>query len=138
MNNISFNPGETYRRRDLHEKYGGQEQGGISTPAKYPIIMLFTGDSGEQYGYSDGWNTDDIFLYTGEGQVGDMEMIRGNRAIKDHVENNKVIHLFKNVKTGFVEYMGEMKYQGHREVRGPDRDNKQRKIIVFELTPIDR
>ena len=48
-----FVQGQVYRRRDLHDQYGGQQQGGISTPANYPIILLFTCESGQQYGYAD-------------------------------------------------------------------------------------
>ncbi len=50
-----FAQSQEYRRRDLHDQLGGQRQGGISTPADQSIILLFTGNSGEQYGYSDGW-----------------------------------------------------------------------------------
>ena len=39
-----FVVGRTYnRRRDIHTKFEGQRQGGISTPAKHPVIFLFTG-----------------------------------------------------------------------------------------------
>lgn len=65
-----FVQGQMYRRRDIHAGFGGQQQGGISTPRKFPLVLLFTGDSGEQYGYSDGWSAEGIFLYTGEGQRG--------------------------------------------------------------------
>jgi hypothetical protein len=50
--NVVFSPGQVYRRRDLHEKFGGQRQGGISTPEKAPFIFLITGDSGKRHGYS--------------------------------------------------------------------------------------
>lgn len=53
-----FVKGEVYRRRDLHALYGGQQQGGISTPSIHPIIFLFTSPLGEEYGYSDGWQKD--------------------------------------------------------------------------------
>jgi hypothetical protein len=72
-----FVQGQLYRRRALHEHLGGQRQGGISTPAGVPIILLFTGEGGEEYGYSDGWAEDGIFHYTGEGQIGDMTFVRG-------------------------------------------------------------
>ncbi len=36
-----FKIGKIYRRADLHEQYGGQSQGGISTPRAHPFIMLF-------------------------------------------------------------------------------------------------
>ena len=50
---LMFVQGQVYRRRDLHDQYGGQQQGGISTPANHPIILLFTGKSGQQNGYAD-------------------------------------------------------------------------------------
>jgi 5-methylcytosine-specific restriction enzyme A len=63
-----FEVGRVYNRRlEIHEPYGGQSQGGISTPRDWPFIFLFTGESGEQYGYKDGWDDNGVFLYTGEG-----------------------------------------------------------------------
>ena len=59
--------------------------------------MLFTADTGEQHGYKGGWTDDGAFLYTGEGQVGDMEIVRGNRAIRDHTQDGKTLQLFKSV-----------------------------------------
>jgi 5-methylcytosine-specific restriction protein A len=95
---MNWTVGKTYnRRRDLHDKYGGQRQGGISTPSAHPLIFLFTGESGAQYGYRDGPRPDGTCWYTGEGQVGDMEMVRGNRAIRDHVTDGKQLHLFEDV-----------------------------------------
>ena len=80
---ISFERGELYnRQRDIHEVFRGQERGGISTPTNVPFVFLFTGESGEQFGfgYRDRWRDDGSFGYTGEGQRGDMEFVRGNRA----------------------------------------------------------
>jgi len=64
----------------LHEKFGGQRRGGISTPAKASLIFLITGESGKQHGYSDEWTNNGTFLYTVEGQHGDMKFIGGNRS----------------------------------------------------------
>lgn len=36
------------RRQDIHMVHGGQQQGGISTPTKAPLIFLYTGEG--QYG----------------------------------------------------------------------------------------
>jgi 5-methylcytosine-specific restriction protein A len=59
-----FVPGEVYRRRELHDLYGGQGQGGISTPKDHPIIFLVTGESGTQYGYTDGFRRDgDVLVH---------------------------------------------------------------------------
>jgi len=92
---VSFNSGQLYRRRELHEQFGGQRQGGISTPAKAPIILLITGESGKQHGYSDEWTDDGLFLYTGEGQRGDMKFAAGNRAIRDHASKGKSLQVFE-------------------------------------------
>ena len=61
------------RRTEIHGPYGGQWQGGISTPKGRPYVFLFTGESGERFGYEDGWDENGGFLYTGEGQEGDMD-----------------------------------------------------------------
>ena len=60
--------GKLYTRKALIELYGGQLQGGIWTPREFPVIFIFTGESGETYGYKDGWTAEGSFSYTGEGQ----------------------------------------------------------------------
>ena len=128
-----FVPGEVYRRRDLHEQFGGQQQGGISTPSGHPIILLITGKSGSQYGYSDGFRDDGTFWYTGEGQVGDMEMVRGNAAVLNHQTSGKALHVFQDLDGGSLQYVSEAEYIDHHTEVAPDRDDNARKAIVFEL-----
>lgn len=129
--------GDIYKRSDLHRLYGGQKQGGISTPSGGKFLMLFTGETGLQYGYQDGWSEEGVFFYTGEGQRGDMLFVRGNLAIRDHVANGKDIHLLESVRKGDARYIGQMICTGFHGRRGPDIDGKQRSIIVFELMPVD-
>jgi len=128
-----FEDGKIYRRSDLHDQFGSQRQGGISTPKEYPLIMIFTSEKGEQYGYKDGFQTDGSYWYTGEGQIGDMQFVRGNRAILDSNKNNEIIYLFEYVETGMVRYVGEMSYVNHHEIKGPDLNGDLRRIIIFEL-----
>jgi 5-methylcytosine-specific restriction protein A len=130
---VKLVPGQVYRRREIHEAFGGQRQGGISTPAEHPVVLLFTGEQGAQYGYHDGFQTDETFWYTGEGQVGDMQMVRGNRAIRDHAAAGRAMHLFQYVEPGRVRYMGEATYLDHHMQTAPDREGNQRQAIVFEL-----
>lgn len=132
-----FEKGKVYNRReDLHAVYGGQMQGGISTPADQDFIMLFTSRAGEQYGYRDGW-TERGYLYTGEGQQGDMTFTRGNLAIRDHEENGKALHLFEAVGRGSVEYVGQMAYTDHETRHGRDVTGNIRKVIVFVLRAVE-
>ena len=133
-----FVPGAQYSHRWLVEKYGGQWQQGIVTPKGKPYLFLFSGPSGAQYGYKDHWEAGNtIFYYTGEGQEGDMAFVRGNRAIRDHAENGKDLHLFEYVSGGLVEYRGQMVVTGHDMRRGPDRNGNERDVIVFELVRVD-
>jgi 5-methylcytosine-specific restriction protein A len=135
---VLFGPDRELRRRLIHARYGGQDQGGISTPAEAPFVFVFTGEGGEQYGYRDHWEAEGIFRYYGEGQVGDMVFQRGNRAVRDHAINGKELHLFKRTRKSFVEYVGQMVCAGYELEPGvPDRDNTARTAIVFRLVPAE-
>jgi 5-methylcytosine-specific restriction protein A len=133
-----FEVGHRYRRRDLHAEYGGQQQGGISTPKKYPLILLITGQSGAAYGYNDGWEDDGTFRYFGEGQRGDMPFVRGNRAIRDHAADGRELHLFEDVRRGFLRYRGLMTCAGYSLVPNvADVEGNPRTAIAFHLMPSD-
>lgn len=132
-----FTKGQEYQRRDIHNLYGGQEQGGISTPANHNMILLFSSPRGQESGYVDGWTDQGIYLYTGEGQRGDMVFTRGNAAIRDHVANGKELHLFEQSKRGYAVYIGQMMCQGYHYRQGPDAQGQIRQMIVFELKPVD-
>lgn len=134
--NKAFEVGRFYKRRTLHQTYGGQERGGISTPAKHPLIFLFTGQTGEPFGYTDWWESDQIFHYYGEGQRGNMEFRGGNKAIRDHAGNGKELHVFKMKRHDpDVCYLGQMVYAGHDLTQAKDADSHSRTAIVFRLRP---
>jgi len=129
-----FEIGKIYKRKEeIHEVYGGQRQGGISTPSDKPYIFLFTSDAGEAYGYQDQFRPDGTFWYTGEGQVGDMALIKGNLAIHNHSMENKTLHLFEYVKKAYVRYIGEATYIDHHIEQRPDRKENNRDAIIFHL-----
>ena len=130
-----FEIGQLYKRTDLHKQYGGQQQGGISTPAKWPLILLFTGHSGSHFGYQDNWQNG-VFLYTGEGQSGDMQFRAGNKAIRDHSKEGKALHLFEQDKKGYVQYKGEFALSSYEHRDGVDKDGRPRQTIVFHLVPV--
>jgi 5-methylcytosine-specific restriction enzyme A len=132
-----FEVGRVYRRRDLHERFGGQRQGGIVTPAGEPFIFVITGEGGEEHGYADGWDQDGTFRYYGEGQVGDMQFVRGNAAIRDHAELGKDLHLFEKVAPAHLRYLGQMVCAGYDLVpNSPDRVGNLRTAIVFQLVSL--
>jgi 5-methylcytosine-specific restriction protein A len=105
-----FIPEQIYnRRKDIHAIYGGNWQSGISPSANHPYIFIFSGKSGHQHGYEDGWDNPNVFSYTGEGQTGDMEFTRGNLALHDHKQNGKRVFLFEIEKSkGYVRFKSEV------------------------------
>ena len=125
-----FQPGNIYKRRDLHAVWGGQQQGGISTPAGADYALLFTGESGNKYGYRDEWRDSETYDYCGEGQEGDQELVRGNWTIADR---SPEIHLFKETKDGFVEYVHQMYYADHDYKPGVDKHGMERELVIFKL-----
>lgn len=105
-----FTPNQLYRRKDLHQHYGGNPQSGISPSAKFPYIFIFTGSSGKRHGYKDQWENDKVFSYTGEGQVGNMEYTKGNLKLRDHFKLGMRVFLFQYVRKGEVQFISEMEF----------------------------
>src|SRR5262245_56071112 len=102
-----FEIGRAYNRRaDIHGRFGGQQQGGIITPAKHSVVILITGEEGLEHGYSDRYRRDGVFEYYGEGQVGDMRMRAGNLAVAEHSVNGKGLLLFRKEADG-LRFEGE-------------------------------
>ncbi|MFJ7501588.1 HNH endonuclease [Serratia grimesii] len=126
--------GELYKRKYLHELYGGQEQGGISTPKEFPVIFIFTSESGETHGYKDSWPNDNHFSYTGEGQKGNMEFTKGNKSILDHKDDGKDILLFEyNKKRTGVKLIGLFECGSWNYTQCLDTAKEMRTGIVFNL-----
>jgi 5-methylcytosine-specific restriction protein A len=133
-----FEIGQIYRRADIHHEYSGQEQGGIVTPRGQPFIFLVTGEGGAAHGYADGWEDEGTFRYYGEGQVGDMQFVRGNAALRDHVSAGKDLHLFEKTPPAHWRYLGQMVCAGYDLVPdSPDSNGDPRVAIVFRLVSLD-
>ena len=68
---------------------------------------------------------------------GDMEFVRGNRAILDHSNDGRALHLFQSLGKGKGQrYLGEFVYAGHKFMSGPDRNKDSRRLIVFRLVGV--
>ena len=132
--NIELTPGERILRRELHERYGGRRQGGISPSRVADIVILVTSPTGAQYGYIyDGRSEDGFFHFTGEGQIGDQQMVQGNRKVRDHEnEDDRELHLFEAHGRELV-YIGEFRYHDHYAADAKDVNGRDRAVIVFRL-----
>lgn len=131
MNPSPFILNQIYRRRQIHDEYGGNRQGGISSSSKFPYIFIFSGKSGQEHGYKDQWENADVFSYTGEGQVNDMKFIRGNLSLRDHVGMGKRVFLFTEEIRSFVKFEGELELIDFDFFLGPDREGNDRVAIKF-------
>lgn len=131
-----FPIGSKWQRADIHERLGGQVQGGISTPRRNDYIILFSSKEGERYGYKDGWNADGTYHFTGEGQKGNMEFKRGNKALLNHKENGKSVLLFETDEGGLRRFEGVFEYAHYTHEDLPDITGETRNAIVFKLKRI--
>lgn len=134
-------PGDTVRRRALHEVYGGQQQSGIVTPRSVPELLVFTDPAaGERYGYDkfEGLHEDGSYSYTGEGQQGDQQFVRGNKAMRDSGRTGKRIRVFRTKGTEAT-YVGEFatSTRPYELEKIPDVAGQPREGIVFSLLPVD-
>ena len=134
-----FEIGRIYDRwPEINDLYGGSRQSGISASRQTSAIFLFTGESGEQYGYKDHFDERGVFWYTGEGQIGDMKLDKGNAAIVGHATGGRAVHVFQTLgKAMGQRYVGEFTYASHEFANGPDKKGNERRIIMFHLLPVN-
>ena len=131
--------GQIYKRKELHKQFGGQPQSGISTPRQFPVIFIFTGESGQTYGYSDVWGDDGLYRYSGEGQDGGMVFKRGNKALRDHRKNEKKILLLKKrYEVGFVKLIAELHLRSYEFIQAPDMNGNERRAIQFVFEKVEK
>lgn len=132
---VDISPGEQIKRTALHDRYGGRRQGGISPSKQSSNVFLFADQArGVLHGYIyDGLREDGFYHYTGEGQLGDQRMVQGNRAIRDHRDEGRDLHLF-DASSGAATYVGEFEYVDHYTADAPETGNGEiRSVIVFRL-----
>ncbi|MEJ3750040.1 restriction endonuclease [Actinomycetes bacterium KLBMP 9797] len=131
-------PGDRLRRRDVHARYGGRQQGGIAPSRETPVVMFFTDPStGHQHGYYDGWDEAGLFNYVGEGQKGDQRFVQGNKSIQRHHEEGRSLEGFLARGTE-VTYLGEFKLVDtyFRDAHETGDESTLRQVIVFRLQPL--
>lgn len=137
---LEFIKDEIYdRQTEIHDPFGGNSQTGIAASTKANAIFLFTGASGEQFGYFDR-EEDGFYLYAGEGKNGPMKMTNGNRAILEHTSTGRALHLFRTVGIGKrkgQQYIGEYACDSFSLEKGPGENKKIREIIIFKLIPVE-
>ena len=133
-------PGALIKRLDLHNMLGGSGQGGINPSLESQNVFLFADpETGLRHGYVDGWKSDGLFDYTGEGQRGDQVMKRGNAAVLNHKSKRRALRLFNGSKD-MIRYEGEFEISAHQPFYTTDApetgDGPLRQVFVFRLSPV--
>jgi len=130
-------PGDELARRELHSRFGGRQQGGISPSRLSAAVMFFTDPvKGHRHGYYDGWDADGYFHYVGEGQRGDQRFVQGNKSILRHREEERSLEGFK-ADGSRVTYLGEFELVDTylRDAHETGDETVLRQVIVFRLRP---
>ena len=132
-------PGTTLTRREVHERFGGRQQGGIGPSRVAPVVLFFTDpNTGHRHGYYDGMDDEGLFNYVGEGQRGDQRLVQGNRAIEQHEAEGRTLEGFL-ANGRDVTYLGEFSLVDYHYTEAHESGNPDvlRQVIVFRLRPVD-
>jgi hypothetical protein len=137
---FNLTPGTQLTRKQLHEDWGGRQQGGISPSSQSPNIFIFWEPAiGEKHGYYDEFRKDGCFYYTGKGQYGDQTLSDANRALLNHARDGRRVHLFRGAG-GVVEYVTELELDAENpyyETEAPETgDGPLRRVYVFKFHPL--
>ncbi|MEU9717314.1 hypothetical protein [Streptomyces sp. NPDC047976] len=153
MTTLDLVPGLITTRAEVAAVYGGSiYSGGIVVSDTAKKVFLYSDPTaGEEHGYTfDGRGEDDeygpLYLYTGAGTAGDQYLTDRNKALLNHVQNQREVHLF--VAHGNVPGKAEMRqrYIGqvvidpirpYEERIGPDKKGNPRRLFVFRLRPFE-
>lgn len=137
-NRGSFQVGALYPRRYVHTRLqGGGQQSGITRVRGTNVTLIFTGLSGRTHGYFDFWDENGNLNYFGEGQLGDMQLTRGNAAIAGHHREGNQLLVFQALGKGLpVRFLGEFQYLQHYRTDAPDTAGTLRSALVFVLQPL--
>lgn len=135
---IDIQVGEVVNRKALHKRYGGQEQGGISSAPGSNMVFLFADPKrAKKHGYVDGWGDDERYHYCGQGREGDQSVTSNNKVLLNHVHLGRSVYLFEVITTD-VRLIGEFVVDKDLPLYFRDGldDNKElRQMIVFRLKP---
>lgn len=152
MSSLDLAQGATTTRAELAAAYGGSQYGGGIVPANQSQNIFVFSDpaAGEEHDYTfDGRADDDefgvLYLYTGAGQgTTDQQMTDRNRALLNHVQAGRDVHLFVadgtlgSSATVVQRYIGQVivdPVQGYEERWTQVAGKPGRRLYVFRLRP---
>ena len=133
--------GEIYRRRELHDAFGGSRQYGISPSSNGNQVLIFSNARGIDHGYEDDWDENNqYFFYKGAGQKGDqdIESSRHNGKLLHHLENGDSVRLFFGTdKAGFYCYEADLSIVDYEYFQTHDTEGKNRRAVKFTFERLE-
>lgn len=124
-------PGDILTNEQLNDIFGVSNMGGIRISKLTGTILLVSSADNALYEDRD---QDGLFSYTGEGQKGDQELVRGNKAVYDSPSRGTPLLLFFKRQTNEYEFQGEVRLAAAPvQEQQPDVDGQLRTVLVFPL-----
>ena len=127
--------GSLHLRSQLHADFGGNPRAGICPTRSGSVLVFSDPASGSPFGYdAHDFVRDGVYHYTGEGRVGDQQLIRGNRAL---LERSPLL-LFSRVDQKTWRYVGKVALgnPAYESAIAPDQNGTLRRVFVFRFVPV--
>ena len=131
--------GRSYSNKEIVETFRVGQSGGIRVSFKTNSIVLIS-DRFRKHPYEDSWDEKELLYHLhGQGLKGDQELSRNNLTLANAHEQKLDIHLFITHKPKVHIYYGRFRvYQfAYASKRYPDINNQLRKVLLFDLEPLD-
>lgn len=125
--------GSYHLRAQLHATYGGNPRAGICPTKSGPVLIFSDPVSGSPFGYdANDYLESNIYHYTGEGRVGNQQLLRGNRALLDPARE---LLLFAKQDAKTWRFVGEVALAepAYLEAKAKDQNGNQRTVLVFRF-----
>lgn len=125
--------GSYHLRAQLHATYGGNPRAGICPTKSGPVLIFSDPVSGTPFGYdAHDYLKDNVYHYTGEGRVGDQQLVRGNRAL---VNPARELLLFAKQDSKTWRFVGEVALAtpAYVAAKAKDQNGNLRTVLVFRF-----
>ena len=125
--------GSYHLRAELHARFGGNPRAGICPTKTGPVLIFSDPASGKPFGYdAHDYLEGNVYHYTGEGRVGNQQLVRGNRALLDPA---KKLLLFAKQDAKTWRFVGEVSLASppYLEAKAKDQNGTVRTVLVFRF-----
>lgn len=149
MTTNSLEPGTELTRKQIHEIFGGRRQGAISPTRNNGIFAFLNPRRDNNFDPNllvNGQDGEGVLHLLGEGNEGDQQFTQSNKALLEHKQTGRPVHIFEanlSLLAGATaeyhyRYIGRFEIDDTKPyylVDSPDIRGQSRRVIVFRLHP---